>query len=93
MEEDTAEGGAGRQSATATPSRTPAAGSRTPYSLPSRVPDALASGVHVSSEHREAHIAIVERAAALTGLAAGGTHEHELALMVERGGAHDAEAR
>ena len=93
MEEDTAEDGAGRQSATATPSRTPAAGSRTPHSLPSRVPDALASGVHVSSEHREDHIAIVERAAALTGLAAGGTHEHELALVVERDGAHDAETR
>ena len=93
MEEDTAEGCAGRQSSTATPSRTPAAGSRAPHALPSRAPDALASGVHVSSEHREAHIAIVERAAALTGLAAGGTHEHELALVVDRGGAHDAEAR
>ena len=57
MEEDTAEGGAGRQSATATPSRTPATG-RAPHALPSRAPDALASGVHVSSEHRGAHMAI-----------------------------------
>ena len=93
MEEDTAEGGAGRQSATATPSRTPAAGSRTPHSLPSWLPDALASEVHVSSEHHEAHKAIVERAAALAGLAVGGTHEHTLALVVGRDGAHDAEAR
>ena len=85
--------GAGRQSATATPSRTPASGSCTPHALSSRAPDALASGVHVSSEHRDAHIALVERAAALAGLAVGGTHEHELALVVERGGAHDAEAR
>jgi len=67
MEEDT-----GRCGQSATPSRTPAAGSRTPHSLPSRAPDALASGVHVSSEYRDAHIAIVERAAALAGLAAGG---------------------
>ena len=72
---------------------TPAAGSRTLHALLSRAPDALASGVHVSSEHRDAHIALVERAAALAGLAVGGTHEHELALVVERGGAHDAEAR
>ena len=93
IEEDTAEGGAGRQLATATHSRTPAAGSRTPHPLPSPVPDALSSGVHVSSEHREAHIGIVERAAALTGLAAGGTHEHELALVVERVGEYDAEAK
>jgi len=49
--------------------------------------------VHVSSEHRDAHIALVERAAALAGLVVGGTHEHELALVVEHGGAHDAEAR
>ena len=62
--------------------------------MPSRrASDALASGVHVSSEHRDAHIALVERAAALAGLVVGGTHEHELALVVERGGAHDAEAR
>ena len=61
MEEDTAEGGAGRQSATATPSRTPAAGSRTPHSLLSRVPDALASGVHVSSEHRGALVSNFHR--------------------------------
>ena len=68
-------------------------GSRTLHALPSRAPDALASGVHVSSEHRDAHIALVERAAALAGLVVGGTHEHELALVVEHGGAHDAEAR
>ena len=79
MEEDTAEGGAGRQSATATPSRTPAAG-RAPNALPSRAPDALALGVHVSSEHCGADIAIVKRAATLAGLAVGGMHEHELAL-------------
>jgi len=51
------------------------------------------SGVHVSSEHRGAHIAIVERVAALAGLAVGGTHEHKLALVVDGGGAHDAESR
>jgi len=55
------------------------------------VPDALASGVHVSSEHGGAHIAIVERVAALAGLAVGGTHEHDLALVVDGGGAHDVE--
>jgi len=49
--------------------------------------------VHVNAEHRGAHIAIVERAAALAGLAVARTHEHKLALVVDRGGAHDAEAR
>ena len=98
-EDDTMEGGPGMQSATATPSRTPAAvrgaawSGRVPHALPSPVPDALASGVHVSSEHRGAHIAIVERVAALAGLAVGGTHEHDLALVVDGGGAHDVEAR
>ena len=97
-EDDTMEGGPGMQSATATPSRTPAAvhgaawSGRVPHALPSPVPDALASGVHVSSEHRGAHIAI-ERVAALAGLAVGGTREHDLALVVDSGGAQDAEAR
>jgi len=100
MEEDhTMEGGPGMQSATATPSRTPAAvhgaawSGRVPHALPSPVPDALASGVHVSSEHHGAHLAIVERVAALAGLAVGGTHEHDLALVVDGGGAHDVETR
>jgi len=99
MEDDTMEGGAGMQSGTATPSRTPAAvhgaawSGRVPHALPSPVPDALASGVHVNSEYRGAHRAIVERVAALTGLAVGGTHEHDLALVVDGGGEHDVEAR
>jgi len=47
MEDDTMEGGAGMQSATATPSRTPtvvhgaAWPGRVPHALPSPVPDAL----------------------------------------------------
>ena len=36
-------------------------------------------------EHRGAHIKIVERAAALAGLAAGGTDEYEVAFVVESG--------
>ena len=44
-------------------------------------------------EYRGADIAIVERVAALAGLAVGGTHEHDLALVVDGGGAHDVEAR
>jgi len=94
MEDDTMEVGAGMQLATAMPSRTPAEvhgaawPGRVPHALPSPVPDALASGVHVSAEHRGAHIAIVERVAALAGLAVGGTHEHELALVVDGGSAH-----
>ena len=98
-EDDTMEGSAGMQSATATPSRTPAAvhraawSGRVPHALPSPVPHALVSGVHVSSEHRGAHVAIVERVAALAGVAVGGTHEHDLALVVDGAGAHDVEAR
>jgi len=55
---------------------------RVPHALPSPVPDALASGVHVNSEHRGTHIAIVQRVPALAGRTSGGTHKHELALVV-----------
>ena len=95
MEDDTMEGGAGRQSVTVMPSRTPTAvhGSawtgRVPHVLPSPVPDALGSGVYVSSNHCGTHIAIVEGVAALSGLAVDGKHEHELALVVDCGGAHN----
>ena len=36
-------------------------------------------------EHHGAHIKIVEREAALAGLTAGGTHEYEVAFVVESG--------
>jgi len=88
-----------RQSTTTTPSRTPAVvhgaawSGRVPHALPSPVPDALASEVNVSSEYCWAHIAIVERVTTLTGLTVGGTHDHELVLVVDGGGALDAEVR
>ena len=94
-EDDTMEGGAGMQSLLRH-----LHAHRLQFTGPhgqavSRMPShrhALASGVHVSSEHRGAHIAI-ERVAALAGLAVGGTHEHDLALVVDGGGAHDVETR
>jgi len=84
MEDDTMEGSAGRQSATATPSRAQAAvhGMPCPACPPVACARPLASGVHVNSEHRGTHIAIVERVPALAGRTSGGTHKHELALVV-----------